>query len=244
MIQEFFADGNTPFAVSILLMLGIAALEGVGMLFGLGFASMLDSLVPDADVDIDLDLEFDSDIDLDADGVQINQVDVDGLGAEGALSRTLGWLMVGKVPVLVLLVLFLTFFGLSGMIIQSISRSIIGVPLFTILAAAGAVFVTIPAMKIAAGRIAKIFPNDETDAISRSALIGRVATITIGKSAKGQPAEARVSDQHGQSHYIMIEPLEADATFEQGTEVLVIKKQGARYLGALNTNTAMTDSES
>ena len=86
MIEFLFADQVFPFTAAILVMFGIALLEGVGLLFGAGISSIVDSLFPSLDVDVDLP---DS-------------------GHDGILSKFSGWINYRKVPVLILFVCFLT----------------------------------------------------------------------------------------------------------------------------------------
>ena len=46
---------------------------------------------------------------------------------------------------------------------------------------------------------------------------------------RGLAAQARVRDSLGRTHYLMVEPdLEADV-FEEGTQVLIVRKVGAFY---------------
>ena len=69
MIETIFAEQSAPFAVAIGLMLLLAAVEGVGLLFGIAVSGIVDTLLPDFNVpDIDVpdidapDLDFDVDM--------------------------------------------------------------------------------------------------------------------------------------------------------------------------------------
>ena len=64
---------------------------------------------------------------------------------------------------------------------------------------------------------------------SKESLVGRVATITLGTAKHGHPAEAKVKDQHDQTHYLMVEPDALEQEFAQGTKVLLVRKQGAVF---------------
>lgn len=96
MLEGFFDPAVWPFTVAICLMLLIALTEAMGMLIGISAFGFVDQLLPEADMDADVD------------------ADADVAGGDGLLSGVLGWLCIGKVPVLVLLVAFLTAFGLVG----------------------------------------------------------------------------------------------------------------------------------
>jgi hypothetical protein len=146
---------------------------------------------------------------------------------DGALE----WLHVGKVPMLVLILLFLLGFSLSGFAIQLLSMhwsaqffpaSIVVLP-----ALIGGV-VLVRTLGLVIGRL---IPQDQTFAISDLALIGRLATISGGVAQVGYPAQARVRDQHGRLHYIQVEPEHGELPL--GTEVIITDKIGACYRARL-----------
>lgn len=146
----------------------------------------------------------------------------------------LGWLHVGKVPLLVLFILFLLGFAVSGYAIQMFSDALFGHYLPAVVAAAPAAFVGVTSVRLLGGILARIIPKDETTAVSELSLIGRAGVVVTGTARQGMAAEVKVRDQHGNQHYLMVEPDEAGVEFEQGTEVLIVKKQGASYRGIRN----------
>ena len=227
MIEFVLANQNLPFAVAITLMVLMALLEGITTIFGMGLSSILDSLMPEMDIDMDID----ADLDADVDGLDFH--------TSSLFTRMLGWLRIGQVPVLVLLVIFLTAFGLIGFGIQSIATRLTGAFLPLIPAVAGAFFLALPLVRLFGGILAKIMPKDETEAVAEKSFIGLVAVITTGTSRPGSPAQGRLNDRYGQSHYVMIEPDEADAEFPQGTEVLLVSQQGATFRAIRNTSAAL-----
>ncbi len=148
--------------------------------------------------------------------------DVDGGG------DLLGWLGVGQVPLLILLVVFLALFGLAGLAIQQFAG-----PLPLLIATPAAAAAALPLTGLGARGLARIMPRDETTAISLDSLVGKKGTITVGTARRGSPAQARVRDVHGQSHYVMIEPNgDADAVAEGGT-VLLIRREGNIFIGLI-----------
>lgn len=249
MIEFFLAPHNASFAIAIGLMALIASFEVVGALMGLSPSSALDSLLPEIDTDLDMDADVDLDIgadaDLDAD-VTAGQFGGD-VGAvpeaatAGPLSQVLGWLCVGKVPILVLLVVFLTAFGLSGFVIQALARSVIGTPLPQLVAVMPAFLAAVPTTRFAGLSLSKIIPKEHTEAVSQGNFIGKVATVIRGEARHDLPAEAKLTDQYGTTHYILVVPDDKAGTFKQGTEVIVVKQSGSIYQAILNTSTAMTD---
>lgn len=232
MIAFLLSTQNLPFTVSLTLMLAIAVMEGVSTLIGAGLSDLIDSVLPemDLDVDADIDMDVDADVDLNAD-----------LHSPGIFTRLLSWLRVGQVPVLILAIVFLTAFGLIGLFCQSTALKLLGQMLPASLASIPALIVTFPVVRVCGGVLARILPKDETESVSEESFIGRVAVITLGTATQGKPAQARLKDQHGQSHYIMVEPDLADASFTQGASILIVSHQGAIYKAIVNPNEALTD---
>lgn len=221
MIEFISATSNLPFSIALAIMLIIAILEGVGTLLGMGISSLIDGMLPDFDVDFDADLP-------------------DG-DSSFAMSRLLGWLRFGKVPALILLVVFLTAFGLIGLGIQRAVQTTFGFLMPSALACLLAFTASLPVVRILGGGLSRILPKDETSAVSEKTYIGRVAIITLGTARRGSPAEAKLHDQHGQSHYVMIEPDIPDEEFRQGDQILVISKAGNCYRGIRNASENLID---
>jgi len=232
--MEFaFAPENTVFTVSILVMLGIAILEGVLAVFGFGFSSFLDDLVPDGLGGVDANAELSPGLRTDMAGDSLSAQDV---GSPSALSRLLGWLFVGKVPMLVLLVAFLTSFGLAGFWIQSVWNSVAGFYLPAFVSVPPAFLVALPGTRLIGKVVSRLIPSDETTAVSQDSLIGRLATITLGTASIGEPAQAKTVDQHRQSHYVMVEPAADQEAFTTGERVLLVSREGAVYRAIANPN--------
>ncbi len=221
MLEFLGAPQNLPFSVAIGVMLGIALVEFASTLLGAGVSQLLDSVLPDLDFDADVDVELDADADVGA----------GQLSGPGPLMQLLAWLNVGRVPVLVLLLLFLTAFGVSGLALQSAVGDLTGRLLPAALAAVPAVAIAMPTVKVVGGWIARLIPKDETSAVSRRTFVGRVATVVVGTARPGAPAQARLHDAHGRTHYVMVEPDLPDEEFPTGSDVLLVKVAGARFRG-------------
>jgi hypothetical protein len=146
--------------------------------------------------------------------------DVDGGG------DLLAWLGVGRVPILMLLVVFLAVFGMVGITIQQLFG-----PLSPWLASAVAGVAALPLTGIGARGLARIMPQDETTAVSLDSLVGKRGTITVGTARAGSPAQARVRDVHGQPHYVMVEPHDAAHPIAEGETVLLIGRDGNIFTG-------------
>jgi hypothetical protein len=201
---------NIPFLVSLAVMLGLLALELLGALMGLGLSELLNGLMPDAP-----DLDFDA-----------------PAGSETLVFGTfLDWLGIGQVPLLMLLVVFLTAFGLTGLGIQALAASWLNGPLPGWLAGGVALAGSLPLVRSAGRGLQRVLPKDESDAVSRKTFVGRVAVVTVGTARTGEPAEARLRDENGQTHYVMIAPAAQGESFPAGTEVLVVEGGGTVLTG-------------
>jgi hypothetical protein len=168
----------------------------------------------------------------------------EGVDADGdALGHPslLNWLNVGKLPLLMLIVVFLFSFGLVGLVLQQLLAGIFGRPGPWWLAVPLAVAAALPFTRLFGRLVAKILPGDETTAVSRETLVGRWATIVTGKAEVGSAAQARVRDAHGQTHYVMIEPDDAGEVFEEGSQVIIVRHAGARFFAIQNTSASLRD---
>lgn len=214
MIEFISASENFPFSLALAVMIGIALLEGITSLLGAGFSHLLDTLIPEHDL----------------------HADVSALEAANPLSKLLGWLRIGQVPILMLVVIFLTAFGLLGLGFQAFVKSATGALLPGWIAAIPVFLGSLPFVRVLGGLLERLMPKDETEAVSDESFVGRMATITLGTAKQGSPAQAKVKDQHGYSHYIMVEPDSKETEFVQGQEVLLVRKQGPTFQAIENTN--------
>lgn len=194
----FTAPETWPFGVAFALIVGIALIEGLGMLVSLSPSNWLDDLLPDIDGDTGLD-------------------------------RVLGWLYIGKVPSLVLLVLFLTGYAIFGYSLQKVAHGLLGGYLPVWLAGLVAVAPGMATVRSLGALIAHIIPRDETSAVSEMSLIGRHGIVSAGSARRGLAAQARVRDAHGRTHYLMVEPDLDDEVFDEGAQILIVRKIGAFY---------------
>jgi hypothetical protein len=141
---------------------------------------------------------------------------LEGSPLDGAMS----WLHVGQVPLMILIVLFLSGFGLSGAALQ-LALDSAGFEV------ADALGVSIPALGVGVatvrrggGALAKMLGDDPTVA-SIDSFIGVSARITTGTATPQLPAEARYTDKFGMDHYFMVAPVEEGESFTAGTEIVL-----------------------
>jgi len=195
------ANSNPIFSTAIAIVFIIGVLEGVLSLIGAGMSSMLDSIMPELDIEIDMP---DSGI--------------------STFSEVFGWLNKGRVPMLMIVLTFLTSFGLIGLITQFIWFSISGSYLYTLLVLPIAIIGSLPVVRIFSVILSKIMPRDETTAISTDQFIGGICTIVSGKASSTNFVEAKFKDQFNETHYIMVKSLNENETFEAKSEAFIHSK--------------------
>ena len=146
-------------------------------------------------------------------------------------NTVLGWLGFGQVPLLILLVMFLALFSLTGIVGQRIATDLLGAPLSPWLACPAAALVSLPLLGAAARLAARIIPGDETSAVSRDALVGRRATVSVGTARVGAPARAVVRDEYGLAHHVMVEPFSETSEAREGQSLLLVRREGELFIG-------------
>lgn len=202
--MDILSSGNAPFLVALLLLLTIGVLEMLAVLLGASLSGHIDAAV-DSHPDITL--------------------------GENIFAHSLSWLHIGRLPFLVILVLFLGGFSLSGLVLQWLAGG--GLPVW--LATIAALIIGVFCVRWCGRGIARYLPRDESNAVSTDSFVGRMAIMTGATATAGSPAEARLADQHGRNHYILIEPDEAGVSFTRGEKVLVTARiSGSRFSGSTN----------
>ncbi|MDO4640964.1 MAG: YqiJ family protein [Neisseria sp.] len=209
------------FGIAVMLMLMLGVLEVCSLLLG-GVSDWLDNMLPDS-----LSDAGHAEVGLDA-------------ADAGAFIRFLSWLYVGKLPVLMLMVVFLAVFGLLGYLLQGCLKNVFGFYLNGWLAAIAVWLVSLPVVRVTAGGLYRIMPKDETTAVEQKSLVGRVGVVVLGEARPGSPAEVRVKDGFGQQHYVMAEP-DGDLILKQGEAVLLVALSGNTFKAIANPSNSLID---
>jgi hypothetical protein len=158
---------------------------------------------------------------VEAIGLGSSAVDIDA----GEIGGALDWLNIGRLPLLMLLVVFLTAFGLAGLLLQAMALSFAGGLLPWFAAVPAAVIIAAPVTRTLGAGLARIIPRDETTAVDIDSLVGRRARIVIGTARSGHPARARVEDAFGHTHHVMVEPTD-EASFTDASLLLLTARRG------------------
>jgi hypothetical protein len=146
----------------------------------------------------------------------------------------LGWLHVGRAPLLVLLALLLTAFALGGFALNFVALALLGVPLPRLLSVPVALLVSLPVVRALGAQLARWMPREETYAVTFDSLVGRVARM-LGHARPAYPAQAKVADGNGHTLYLMIEPDETVDELPVDTDVLLVRQiRGSRFAAIPN----------
>ena len=199
-VSTILAPELWPFSLALLMLTGISALEIAALLFGTSVGHWLDWGIGE-------------------------------IGAsDGLLDGALGWLHLGRVPALLVLVAFLASFAVTGFAIEILAVALVGRFLPMPLAVGSAGIASLLMVRAAGGALTCLVPREESSAVSDVSLVGRAGVIVIGTAEAGRPAEARVRDQFGAAHYVMAEPDDAATTLGTGVRILLVgHMSGRRY---------------
>lgn len=206
LLEVLFAPQAWPFEVALILLVAVVVIEAVGLVVGLSPSGWLAHLLPD-----------------------------DGAGLESLSDSWLGWLHVGRLPLLALFVILLTAFVVIGYALLFLAHGLFGALPPAALGATLAAFGAVPALRVVGGWIARITPRDESSAVRLESLIGRVAVVVNGTARQDYPAEARVKNEHGQTMYVRVEPDRPEVVFGPGQAVLLSEQiSGSRFRAIAN----------
>ena len=124
----------------------------------------------------------------------------------------------------------LEFFGISAMPSVHVSMSIMFAFLPGWVAIAPAMFVTLGCCRLVGKAFAKTKFKLHTTAVASSSFLFRLVTIQSGVAKAGLSAEAKLVDDHGQTHYVLVEPKNPEEVFPQGSQVILVEQAGSRFL--------------
>ncbi|MBE8167296.1 MAG: YqiJ family protein [Shewanella sp.] len=207
MMDFVLAHQNWPFTLAFILVIGLGLFELISMLVGLSLLSALDDLLP---------------IDINAD----TSTGVDGV------TGILGWLCLGRLPLLIWLVLVLTSFAITGLTINYLSLCFMFHYFPEPYALVAATVLTLFSCRYLGAALARKLPKNESSAINHDELAGSVGTITVGRATQTNPAEAVIKDAFTQKHYVRVVPNTAEEHFEQGTKIVLLRRENNIWFAA------------
>lgn len=251
MIEFLSSMDNIPFLAALGLTLALAGVELISLLMGAGSLGAIGDASPDVDLNVDtglisgVDPGVDAGVDFHVDGPDVGDIDLHpgtpgihpttaahgGIEAGTSLfTQSLAWLHLGRLPMMIILVLALMGFGLAGMIAQYVCFSLFGRTMPWWLAMVPAVGGLVLNLRFSGLLTLRYLPQDETQVVANDYFIGKEAVVVLGTAAPGRPAQAKLRDPHGQTHYFMVEPRgDERKPMTPDTRILVIARHGATY---------------
>jgi hypothetical protein len=192
----------------------------------------------DADVDADLEIEVDTDVDADVDGTAPWDWDTDLNGEGSGLSplQLLSWFGVGRTPLMLLLAMDLTLWGLVGWVLNVAIAELLTPPLPGWVALG--VFLVSLTFALGVGSvlsrpIGKIFAAFGED-VSSDRLVGCMGTVAsafVPPESAGKIGQVDVKD--AAANFVTVSaklPDWATISLRRGAKVLVIERSGGYYL--------------
>lgn len=177
---------------------------------------------------------------IEAIGLGLGHVDGDVDVPGGGDGGWLDWLGLGhELPILIWLTSLLGCFTLAGVAIQQVATGLGGAPLPWGYAAGGAAAIGVLLNTVAANGLARVMPTFESTAVSSDDLLRVRATVLEGTARRGAPARAKVTDRHGQAHYVMVEPHDDAAMLATGEQALLVRRTGTLFFAVGDGDTLL-----
>ncbi len=148
---------------------------------------------------------------------------------DGATSGPLNHLNAGQLPLTLFVASGAAMFGIAGLGIQQGASVIAGTTLPYFAAIPIAIVAAIPSTHLVSRGLGSLLPKTETSAISGDDLVGRYGDVMAGAGKRGLPVQVRLRDEHGQSHYVQVEPVRDDEVLAQGQKVQLTRREGSLY---------------
>ncbi len=212
-IDFLMRSENFFFSVSLMIILLISIIEFISFFLGLGASifQLSNSILPDSNFDLD-NLDFEPSF---------------------VFAKLFGWIKFGKVPFLIIFIVYFFFFGSIGIFIQIIYNFYFNSFL--------PIFITLPLSIISAflctvffnNLFVKYFSPSESSAVELETLVGREAIVLYGNAKKDYPAQGKVKDEFGRTHYVMIGPQADSDIFCQGERVVLVERKNNIFYAVL-----------
>lgn len=200
-----FHPSNLPYWI----FLGIGVLCAAIVIFAGGGEE-------DLDLDSDLDIDMDTDIDV---------------GGDFSPLEVLGWLGIGKAPLILLLAIDFSFWGVLGWMLNVALGNPSGLLASAVLL--GSMVVSLGAGSLISRPLGKIFASfgEDTSPDRLIGCIGTVSTSTIPKESQGAIGQVDVIDPAGNLLTISARlPDWATVIPRRGQNVIVVDRSGSGYL--------------
>ena len=224
-MEFLLLDGLRPFSILAALIVVFLVMEIFLLLIGLSSDIDIGLSEGDAGGAIAVDpVAFDGNL-FSVDELALLDLSPDAAtpARPSAFRKVLGFLGIGRGPLLVSLIALAAGVSALGFLLQLTLDNITGSMLSAPLAFG---IVALPGLWLG-GRLAgfanRLVPSFESHGISEQTYHGRRGRVVIGTAGRGEPAQVRWQDMYGTTHSLMAEPLRDEDTITEGTEVLIVK---------------------
>ncbi|MFB9265260.1 OB-fold-containig protein [Bradyrhizobium erythrophlei] len=197
--ELLLAPDVRPFAVAAAIMVTLGGIELLSTMIGLSISELIGK---------DFAVEAES---------------------PSALSGLFLWINAGRLPLLILIILVLGIFSISGFLLQGLAHIVgtaIPVSIVAVAAAAG----SIPMIRNASRGLARVIPRDESYAVSEDDFVGKVATVTVGPLDQGLPGRVRLKDVFGNWHTVSARAGQDSTALPVGASVLLVDRDAKSFI--------------
>jgi hypothetical protein len=188
-----------PFAVAAAIMVALGGIELLAMLVGFSIGELFGKEVA---------------------------VDVDSGDGLGGLFL---WVNAGRLPLLILIVLALGVFSITGFFLQGLAHGA-GISIPVLIAAIAAAGFGLPVIRVTSRGIARIIPRDETYAVDDADFIGHVAEVSVGPLDQGLPGRVRLKDVFGNWHTLVARAGPESMPLPVGASVLLVDRDAKSFI--------------
>jgi hypothetical protein len=188
-----------PFAISAAIMVTLGGIELLTMIVGFSISELIGK---------DFALETES---------------------HSAIGGLFLWINAGRLPLLILMILALGVFAISGFLLQAIAHSV-GTAVPVTLAALAAIAISLPAIRVTSRGIARIIPRDETYVVDEADFVGHVGEVSIGPLDQGLPGKVRLKDVYGNWHSVAARASPESTPLPVGASVLLVDRDARSFI--------------
>ncbi len=150
-------------------------------------------------------------------------------GTESGLGGLFLWINAGRLPLLILIVLALGVFSITGFFLQGLAHGAgLSIPVW--IAAIAAAGFSLPLIRITSRAIARIIPRDESYAVDQADFIGRVAEVSVGPLDQGLPGRVRLKDVFGNWHSLVARAGPDSTPLPVGASVLLVDRDAKSFI--------------
>jgi hypothetical protein len=148
---------------------------------------------------------------------------------ESGLGGLFLWINAGRLPLLILIVLALGVFSITGFFLQGLAHGAgLSIPVW--IAAIAAAGFSLPLIRITSRAIARIIPRDESYAVDQADFIGRVAEVSVGPLDQGLPGRVRLKDVFGNWHSLVARAGPDSTPLPVGASVLLVDRDAKSFI--------------